>query len=176
MSETKETYQVVNEVEVYKDGVQLFYFGEFDCADGAEAAATELNLVQTKLDKANAEIERLKERVQILTSCLSDNLDNISCDHRDASECTPCNIDAVLARYSDHDNISLVMKLKTLKQFAKQAIKVIGFYGDMDNWFYDKITPRVCDSSVNSQGKAGEKAREFENSEIYKQVKGVCDE
>ena len=50
--------------------------------------------------------------------------------------------------------------LKEYEESLRLAHEALEFYGSYDNWFYDKITPRICDSSVNSQGKSGETARQ----------------
>lgn len=74
-------------------------------------------------------------------------------------------------------------QLKTLKDFAKKAIETNEFYGDTEEntWICEKsfmskkyksfIILNDCDIFENGYVNGGKKAREFQNSDIYKQVK-----
>lgn len=60
-----------------------------------------------------------------------------------------------------------------LKQFAKEAVKVVEFYGNDNHW----SKPYIRQGKVGRQVKSelhcdgGKTARQFQNSDIYKQVK-----
>ena len=75
-----------------------------------------VNYVRSKMHKTwnhqQKKIDKLEEANQIMTSVLLDLLQNLPCDHKYASECTACGIDAVLARYGDYTNISLRQRLE----------------------------------------------------------------
>lgn len=88
--------------------------------------------------------------------------------------------DVSLVEYDDKDK-----ELTQLKQFAKEAIKVAEFYGDKNNWRLHenklvkeyKVSPEIDLSDIdNLEMFAGKTAREFQNSDIFKQIKESLNE
>lgn len=103
--------------------------------------------LEQKLTTANKRIDQLEAELEQKDKLIAELVDdNVKAD------------DTIEIYYNKSKALEFEVEKKD--KIISELKKCVEFYGDLDNWFYDKLTSRVCDSSIESQGKSGERARE----------------